>query len=207
VGRGRARLRTSASRYSSSRCGCPCCSGDPDEAHLSKKALISLVLFEAVVTTPRILERGARPSALGACPRFRPTRLAELPELRVCVIDAPEGFYRESHNPVASTKFLGWGNTKRRPPFCILVARAEPARGCDPAACAGAQCTDPERQKRIVAARARLELGEECRMANGEDYIGSVLTPRNAHGRPGVARCRSQVASAALGDRSWRSGR
>jgi hypothetical protein len=189
VGRGRARLRTSASRYSSSRCGCPCCSGDPVEAHSSKKALISLVLFDAVVTTPRILERGARPSALGACPRFRPARLAELPELRVCVIDAPEGFYRESHNPVASTKFPGWGNTKRRLAFCILVARAEPARGCDPAAWAwGRSALTPNARSASSgkAARARLELGEECRMANGEDSIGSVLTPRNAHGRPGV---------------------
>jgi hypothetical protein len=67
--RGRARLRTSASRYWSSRCGWPCCSGDPVEAHRSKKDLMSVVLYEGVVATPRNLDQGARRCVPGDCPR------------------------------------------------------------------------------------------------------------------------------------------
>ena len=59
-GRGRASFRTSASRYSSSRWGGPCCSGDPVEAHSSKKDSISVVLNEEVGTTPRNLAQGPR---------------------------------------------------------------------------------------------------------------------------------------------------
>jgi hypothetical protein len=60
VGRGRARLRTSASRLWSSRCAWPCCSGEPVAAHRSKKDRMCAVLSEGAVTTPRNGDRAGR---------------------------------------------------------------------------------------------------------------------------------------------------